>query len=91
MRSTTREERGIALYEERGEDIEWIGPHTYLVPATGRGLPYTVDVTMGFCSCPDSRIARANGEERICKHGVAAEIVSAKKRAAYARRAREVA
>jgi predicted nucleic acid-binding Zn finger protein len=80
-RTTTREQRGIALYEERGADIEWIAPYTYLVPAAGRDMPYTVDVEMSFCSCPDASIARAKGEETTCKHLYAAEIVSSKRRA----------
>ncbi len=51
----TRILRGIALYRERGHAIEWVWPNVYLVPSCSGSESYKVDLTLGYCSCPDHR------------------------------------
>lgn len=80
---TTRLQRGVRLYRERGHEIERIGVHTYRVPScAGTGF-YTVYTDFRACTCPDHVRAKAAGER--CKHVTAAEIVLAKRRAIRAR------
>ncbi len=83
---TSRLQRGIRLYRERGADITRTIGGTYIVPScSGEGhyVVYLGEFT--FCSCPDHRRAKEAGE--ACKHRVAAEIASCKRRAARRRRA----
>ncbi len=82
---TTRLQRGVRLFLERGAEIERLEIHTYAVPSCSGDETYTVFTDMGCCTCPDHRRAKASGER--CKHVVAAEIVLAKRRAARRRRA----
>ncbi len=82
---TTRLQRGVRLYRERGAEIERLEIHTYAVPSCSGDETYTVFTDMGCCSCPDHRRAKAAGE--ACKHRVAIEIFTAKRRAARRRRA----
>ncbi len=82
---TTRLQRGIRLFNDRGHDIERISAHTYRVPScTGTGF-YTAYTDLRCCTCPDHAKAKASGER--CKHVAAAEIVLAKRRAARRRQA----
>lgn len=68
-----RERRGIALYRERGEEIEHLKGRTWAVPScSGEGL-YLVDLNAEICGCPDFE---RRGEN--CKHIYAAAIASAK-------------
>lgn len=77
---TTRLQRGIRLFQERGHEIERIAAHTYSVPScTGEGT-YTAYTDLRCCTCPDHRRAKEAGER--CKHVIAAEIVLSKRRAA---------
>ena len=81
---TTRLQRGVRLFGERGHEIERISAHTYRVPScTGTGF-YTAYTDLRCCTCPDHMRAKAAGER--CKHVIAAEIVLAKGRAARRRR-----
>ncbi len=81
---TTRLERGVRLYRERGHEITRTTGGTYRVPSCSGEASYHVylgEVTT--CSCPDSRRAKQDGE--YCKHVHAAAIVAAKRRAARRR------
>ncbi len=83
---TTRLQRGVRLFHERGHEIERTPGGTYRVPSCSGEASYVVylgEVTC--CSCPDHRRAREAGE--FCKHVHAAHIFSAKARAARRRRA----
>ncbi len=83
---STRLERGVRLYRERGHEITRTTGGTYRVPSCSGEASYHVylgEVTC--CSCPDHRRAREAGE--FCKHVHAAYIFSAKARAARRRRA----
>ncbi len=84
---TTRLQRGVRLFNERGHEIERISAHTYRVPScTGEGF-YTAYTDLRACTCPDHIRAKASGNGERCKHVIAAEIVLAKRRAARRRRA----
>ncbi len=77
---TTRLQRGIRLFNDRGHEIERIAAHTYRVPScTGEGT-YTAYTDLRCCTCADHMRAKAAGER--CKHVAAAEIFLAKRRAA---------
>lgn len=66
-------ERSIALYRERGEEIEHVKARTWAVPScSGEGL-YLVDLCAETCGCPDFEHREEN-----CKHIYAAAIASAK-------------
>ncbi len=82
---TTRLSRGIALFHERGAEIERLEIHTYAVPSCSGDETYTVYTDLRCCTCPDHRAAKKAGE--ACKHRVAVEIFVAKRRAARRRRA----
>ncbi len=81
---TTRLQRGVRLFNERGAEITRLEIHTYAVPSCSGDEMYTVYTDMGCCSCPDHRRAKAAGE--ACKHRVAVEVFVAKRRAARRRR-----
>ncbi len=81
---STRLERGVRLYRERGHEITRTTGGTYRVPSCSGEASYHVylgEVTT--CSCPDSRRAKQDGE--YCKHVHAAGIAAAKRRAARRR------
>ncbi|MDP9457513.1 MAG: hypothetical protein M3Q60_17445 [Actinomycetota bacterium] len=86
-KSTTRLQRGVRLYRERGHEIERLEIHTYAVPSCSGDETYTVYTDLRCCTCPDHRRAKAAGER--CTHFHAAGIYAAKRRAA--RRRRQVA
>ena len=75
---STRELRGLALYRERGEEIEHQGRGRFTVPGCSGGT-YVVDLAIfggeQSCTCPDMPPA---GE--VCKHIHAATIARAKMR-----------
>ena len=49
----TREARALALYRERGAEIQRTAPFTYNVPScSGEGF-YVVDYRTERCDCPD--------------------------------------
>ncbi len=71
----TREQRALALYRERGDEIRRVGQDLYLVPScTGRGF-YSVDYRAETCDCPDFL---RRGEN--CKHILAVGVLVAKRR-----------
>ncbi len=75
--TTTREQRGIALYRDYGEGIERVYPNVYRVPSCTGATTYTVHLApRERCDCPD--FAR-RGE--ACKHLFCATIAAAKARA----------
>jgi hypothetical protein len=82
---TTRLQRGVRLFRERGAEIERLEIHTYAVPSCSGDETYTVYTDLSCCTCPDHRRAKAAGER--CKHYHAVEIFTAKRRAARRRRA----
>ncbi len=67
--------RGIALAQERFEEITWVAPWIWSVPSSSGGEvgAYTVDLKAGSCSCPD-RVP----EDECCKHEHAARYVKAR-------------
>ena len=69
----TRELRGLALFRERGPEMECVAPWTWTVPSCTGSRVYTVDLKAGSCTCPDHR---RRGE--ACKHLYAAEVARAK-------------
>ena len=76
---TTRLQRGVRLFHERGSEIERATANTYSVPScTGEGS-YLVYLDLRACTCPDHRRAKEAGER--CKHFHAAGIYAAKLRA----------
>lgn len=84
LAETTRLQRGIRLFRERGDEITRTTGGTYIVPScTGDGhyVVYLGEITC--CSCPDSRRAKSEGE--YCKHVWAASTAAAKRRAACRR------
>ncbi len=76
---TTRLQRGVRLHRERGAEIERLKIHTYAVPSCSGDETYTVYTDLSCCTCPDHRRAKEAGE--LCKHRVAVEIFTAKRRA----------
>jgi hypothetical protein len=70
---TTSEERGIALFGERGDEIEHVRGWTWLVPACSGDELYAVDIRAERCECLD-----ACQQERPCEHVYAAQITSLK-------------
>ena len=81
---TTRLQRGVRLFHERGNQIERLEIHTYAVPTSKLDETYTVFTDLNCCTCPDHRAAKRAGE--ACKHRVAVEVFVAKRRAARRRR-----
>ena len=73
----TRVERGIALFRERGDEIETTGRGWYRVPGCSGGT-YTVYLAVlggeECCDCPDFGHRE---EVAVCKHIVAATIYRA--------------
>jgi hypothetical protein len=65
--------RGLALFRERGREMERVAPWTWMVPSRAVGLSYTADLKAGSCTCPDHR-----RRQEACKHLYAAEIARAK-------------
>ncbi len=82
---STRLQRGIRLFRDKGHEITRLEIHTYAVPSCSGDETYTVYTDMGCCTCPDHRRAKAAGE--ACKHRVAVEVFVAKRRAARRRMA----
>ena len=70
---TTREERGITLFGERGDEIEHVREWTWLVPSCSGDVLYGVDLKSESCECPAF-------ERRglPCEHIYAARIARAK-------------
>lgn len=70
---TTRRERGLQLFRDRGEEIRHIRGSAWSVPScSGTGV-YIVDIRSGACCCPDMP-----PEDEVCKHATAAIIARAK-------------
>lgn len=66
----TRAMRGLAIFRERGEEIECMGERCYLIPGCSRSA-YKVDLAAESCECPDFT---KRGESFSCKHLFAAAI-----------------
>jgi hypothetical protein len=73
IRRTTREERGIILFRERGDEIEHVNGATWLLPSSTGGGHYAVDLEIESCEC--SEAWRLMGS---CEHVYAARIASSK-------------
>ena len=69
----TRALRGLALFRDRGEEIEHVEGWTWSVPSCSGKRRYLVDLKNEVCRCPD----RAP-EGEVCKHTTAATIARAK-------------
>jgi hypothetical protein len=83
---STRLQRGIRLYQERGHEITRTTGGTFRVPSCSGEASYHVYLgEITTCSCPDSRRAKEVGE--YCKHIHAAAVFAAKRRAARRRSA----
>ena len=72
--------RALALYRERGAEIERTGPWTYLVPSMSGGEALAVNYRRETCDCPDFERWGQN-----CKHLYAVGIHRAKRRGATSR------
>jgi hypothetical protein len=70
---STREQQGLELYRERGDEIKHVRGSVWSVPSCSREGVYLVDLRAGICTCADMPPA---GE--ACKHETAATIVRAK-------------
>ena len=70
---STREQRGLALYRERGDEIKHVRGSVWSVPSCTRAGVYLVDLADLLCTCADMPPA---GE--VCKHATAATIARAK-------------
>jgi hypothetical protein len=68
-----REERGLALFRERSEEIRHLRGQAWSVPSCTRPGVYVVDLASGICTCADTPPA---GE--VCKHVTAATVARAK-------------
>lgn len=75
---STREQRGLALYRERGDEIERTTANTYRVPSCSSEGSYLVHLDLQSCACPDHHRAKASGQR--CKHVHAATVARAKLR-----------
>jgi cytidylate kinase len=73
LKLSARLQRGIALGEERFEEIHRIAPWIWEVPSCSGEHTYTVYLKTSCCSCPD----RVQEGER-CKHETAARYVKAR-------------
>lgn len=82
---TTRIQRGVRLFRDKGHEIERLEIHTYAVPSCSGNETYTVFTDLSCCTCPDHRAAKTAGE--ACKHRVAVAVFVAKRRAARRRAA----
>ncbi len=82
---SSRLQRGVRLFAERGHEITRLEIHTYSVPSCSGDASYTVFTDLRCCTCPDHRRAKAAGE--ACKHRVAVEVFICKRRAAHRRMA----
>ncbi len=82
---TTRLQRGIRLFRDKGHEITRLEIHTYAVPSCSGDEAYTVFTDLSCCTCADHRRAKTAGE--ACKHRVAVEVFVAKRRAARRRQA----
>lgn len=79
-KGSTREERGLELYCEKGSEIVRYLDRTFGVPsATEDGVVYVVDLQAGTCSCPNF-VYRLGPlpVPTFCKHIYAAELYRAK-------------
>ncbi len=73
--TTTREDRALALYRERGDEIREVSADVFRVPScTGRGT-YQVDYAEETCQCPDFTY-----RDETCKHLLAVGVFYAKAR-----------
>jgi hypothetical protein len=72
----TRLGRAVALFEERGDEIERIAPDVDMVPSSDGSQMYRVDYGNELCNCPDSEYH----PETTCKHVLALGISLAKRR-----------
>jgi hypothetical protein len=70
---STREQRGLALYRERGAQIKHVRGSVWAVPSCTRSGVYLVDLAGGVCTCGDRPPAG-----QVCKHTTAATIARAK-------------
>src|SRR5215207_1818475 len=53
LKLSARLQRGIALAEERFEEITRTAPYIWTVPSCTGEHTYTVDLKAKICSCPD--------------------------------------
>lgn len=74
---TTRPERGLALYRDRGAEIVRILPHVWSVPSCTGTTTYVVHLDRQTCECPDFE-----RHHKPCKHLYSAQVKAAKARAA---------
>lgn len=71
--TTTREERGIALYRNRGDEIEHLDGWRWRIPSCSGENVYIVDLQSQSCQCPDY-----HRRQLPCKHVYAGSIARAK-------------
>ena len=73
LRLSARLQRGLALAEERFEEITRIAPYIWSVPSCSGAGVYVVNLKTSECSCPDRP-----PENEHCKHVSAAAYKKAK-------------
>ena len=71
--TTTRESRGIRLFEQQGDDIQHLDGWRWRVPSCSGEAVYVADLRHQSCTCPDHR---RHGV--ACKHLTAATIARTK-------------
>jgi len=52
-KATTRVMRGVALFRERGDEIEYLTGSLWAVPSCSGSALYVVDLKVEECECPD--------------------------------------
>jgi hypothetical protein len=83
VKRSSRAERALALYRERGHLIHRFGTGLYRVPSCSEeGSYYTVDYLDETCTCRDFEF----GHGRACKHILAVGVSVARRRGDTARR-----
>jgi hypothetical protein len=70
--STTREQRGLQIWRERGAEIRHLSGSRWAVPSCSGTCVYIVDLHQDTCSCSDA-IWNGGG----CKHLIAASVARA--------------
>ena len=73
--ANARQQRGIALFRERGEKIEHVEGWRWHVPSCSGSGTYLVDLRDESCECLDH-----TPEGEVCKHVVAGDHRSRKER-----------
>jgi len=73
----TREERALAFYCERGDEVTQMADAIYRVPSFSRdGVEYVVDYNAETCTCPSGTYR----PDMPCQHVLLVGVINAKRR-----------